>query len=211
MKNHKTWILGATVIAGLSLSVAASKAQIINSGASLSSLAQITTSSANYSDSSGLDGTLVSTVYSGVNGLTQGGLTFVYTLSESGGASDNVDGLSLTGFKGTTYTVYYESSAGGVSAGGTYTVGSSGIITMNFASNLTPGSAYQQVVIYDSDPNYAPNLAGVIDSSAANAADLAPAPLPSPVPEASTIVAGASMLLPLGIGALRTLRKERTA
>jgi hypothetical protein len=33
----------------------------------------------------------------------------------------------------------------------------------------------------------------------------------SPVPEANTIVAGALMLLPLGIGAVRAIRKERTA
>jgi hypothetical protein len=38
-----------------------------------------------------------------------------------------------------------------------------------------------------------------------------PIPVPAPVPEASTVMAGALMLLPLGIGALRALRKERTA
>ena len=34
-------------------------------------------------------------------------------------------------------------------------------------------------------------------------------PIPVPVPEASTVVAGALMLLPFGIGAIRSLRKER--
>jgi len=38
-----------------------------------------------------------------------------------------------------------------------------------------------------------------------------PIPIPAPVPEASTIMAGALMLLPLGIGAVRALRKERIA
>lgn len=33
----------------------------------------------------------------------------------------------------------------------------------------------------------------------------------TPVPEASTVMAGALMLLPLGIGAIRALRKERSA
>jgi len=33
---------------------------------------------------------------------------------------------------------------------------------------------------------------------------------PAPVPEASTVVAGALMLLPLGIGAIRAVRKDRT-
>jgi hypothetical protein len=36
-------------------------------------------------------------------------------------------------------------------------------------------------------------------------------PIPVPVPEASTIAAGALMLLPFGIGAVRSLRRERTA
>ena len=34
-------------------------------------------------------------------------------------------------------------------------------------------------------------------------------PVPAPVPEASTVMAGALMLLPFGIGAVRSLRKER--
>lgn len=33
--------------------------------------------------------------------------------------------------------------------------------------------------------------------------------IPAPVPEASTVMAGALMLLPFGIGAIRSLRKER--
>jgi hypothetical protein len=36
-----------------------------------------------------------------------------------------------------------------------------------------------------------------------------PIPVPSPVPEASTVMAGALMLLPFGIGAIRSLRRER--
>jgi len=36
-----------------------------------------------------------------------------------------------------------------------------------------------------------------------------PVPVPAPVPEASTVMAGALMLLPFGIGAIRSLRKER--
>jgi hypothetical protein len=37
-----------------------------------------------------------------------------------------------------------------------------------------------------------------------------PLPVPAPVPEASTVMAGALMLLPFGIGAMRSLRRERT-
>jgi len=38
-----------------------------------------------------------------------------------------------------------------------------------------------------------------------------PPAIPAPVPEASTTLAGALMILPLGIGAFRALRKERMA
>jgi hypothetical protein len=37
-----------------------------------------------------------------------------------------------------------------------------------------------------------------------------PIPVPGSVPEASTVMAGALMLLPFGIGAIRSLRRERT-
>jgi len=212
MKNYKTILAAAAV--GLGLSAATSQASLnINSGGTLGSLSQITSTTQSYSDVVGsldLAGTLTSTVYSGVNGLTLGGDTFVYSLAESGapGVNDVVDSLSLTGFAGTTYSVYYITPTGSqISPAGTYTVSSSGVITLLFNQNLTAGQGFSQIVLYDSSPTYAPNLAAVLDTLSANTADLAPAP----VPEASTVMAGALMLLPLGIGAVRAIRKERTA
>jgi hypothetical protein len=213
MKNYKTILAAAAV--GLGLSAATSQASLnINSGGTLGGLSQITSTTQNYSDISGsldLAGTLTSAVYSGVNGLTLGGDTFVYTLAESGapGVNDVVDSLSLTGFAGTTYSVYYITPTGSqISPAGTYNVApSTGVITLLFNQNLTAGQGFSQIVLYDSSPTYAPNLAAVLDTLSANTADLAPAP----VPEASTVMAGALMLLPLGIGAVRAIRKERTA
>jgi hypothetical protein len=212
MKNYKTILAAAAV--GLGLSAATSQASLnINSGGTLGSLSQITSTTQSYSDVVGgldLAGTLTSTVYSGANALTLGGDTFVYSLAESGapGVNDVVDSLSLTGFAGTTYSVYYITPTGAqISPAGTYTVSSSGVITLLFNQNLTAGQGFSQIVLYDSSPTYAPNLAAVLDTLSANTADLAPAP----VPEASTVMAGALMLLPLGIGAVRAIRKERTA
>ena len=154
MKNYKT-ILAAAVI-GLGLSAATSQASMnINSGGTLGSLTQVTSTTQNYSDVFGtlnLSGTLTSTVYSGVNGLTLGGDTFVYSLLESGApANDVVDSLSLTGFAGTTYSVYYITPTGSqISPAGTYTVSSSGVITLLFNQNLTPGQGFSQIVLYDS-------------------------------------------------------------
>ena len=63
---------------------------------------------------------------------------------------------------------------------------------------------------------YAPTLgvANAIDGTVWNDGSGSPAGttlVPVPVPEASTVMAGALMLLPLGIGAVRALRKERVA
>ena len=43
------------------------------------------------------------------------------------------------------------------------------------------------------------------------ASEISITPTPAPVPEASTMLAGALMLLPFGVGAIRSLRKERAA
>lgn len=215
MKNQKTVLAVAAVAFGLSTASSQASMVINNAGSqstALGGLTSIASSSASYGASLGsldLAGTLMSSVYTGNNSLTEGGDTFVYTLSESSSANDVVDGLSLTGFAGTTFAVYYVTPSGAqVSAAGSYTLsGPLQVITILFNQNLTAGQSYSQVVVYDSAHNYAPNGAAVIDTLSANSADLAPAPVPEP----STVIAGALMLLPLGIGAVRGLCKWRAA
>lgn len=203
MRKYKFLVMS---VAGFCLSVATSQASLtINNGGTLASLTLVASSTSDYSSAVGLNGAPLSQVYTGANAFTVGGDTFVYTLSESALATDDADGLSISGFVGTTYTIDYENS-GGVSAAGNYVVGSSGVITFLFNSNLTPGTEYDKIVIYDSLPIYGPDFAAVIDSSAANTGDLSS----DPVPEASTLAAGALMLLPLGVGIFRVLRKQRS-
>ena len=85
--------------------------------------------------------------------------------------------------------------------------------TVNWSYILEPNSAvYSDTVSFTSD--YGPTLGtasandGGVSWSTANAGSTL-VPVPAPVPEASTVMAGALMLLPFGIGAVRSLRKER--
>jgi hypothetical protein len=95
-----------------------------------------------------------------------------------------------------------------------------GDITLSGANNSTlvewsffPNNATTtQLVGFTS--TYGPGLGsgGLIDDGTGPWGDNAvgsPIPVPVPVPEASTVLAGALMLLPFGIGAVRSLRKER--
>jgi hypothetical protein len=74
--------------------------------------------------------------------------------------------------------------------------------------NWSSGSATNETVSYTSKSgpgyyNFTVSDDGPVWSN--------PPLIPAPVPEGSTVVAGALMLLPLGIGAFRALRKERLA
>ncbi len=71
--------------------------------------------------------------------------------------------------------------------------------TSDFAPTLGGGSAYDGV------PSVAWSATATGDSGVPDSL------IAVPVPETSTVVAGALMLLPLGIGAIRAIRKERTA
>jgi hypothetical protein len=93
--------------------------------------------------------------------------------------------------------------------GGTATLYANSNITWNYSTAVS-----EDTVSYTSD--YPPTLGlgsandGGISWAAGNPGG-SDVPNPAPVPEASTVMAGALMLLPLGIGAVRALRKERIA
>lgn len=68
--------------------------------------------------------------------------------------------------------------------------------------------------VYTGDVSYtSPNPPGTFDATAQDVSVnwTGGVLVPAAVPEASTIMAGALMILPLGIGAFRVLRKERMA
>jgi hypothetical protein len=79
--------------------------------------------------------------------------------------------------------------------------------TVSYQSNIGPGYGGADAFDYN-DPSGELTSGNVGGSAVA-----VPTPASGivPVPEASTVMAGAMMLLPLGMGVVRVLRKQRTA
>jgi hypothetical protein len=96
----------------------------------------------------------------------------------------------------------------------TSTAGAPGYINSGYVDWLYGSPVNTDTVSFTSA--YGPTLGGAsaddgspaVSWSSANVGG-SPVPVPAPVPEASTFMAGALMLLPFGIGAVRSLRKER--
>jgi hypothetical protein len=104
-------------------------------------------------------------------------------------------------FSGSPYTL-----TGSITSGGTlpYT----GIVSWNY----NPYTTAEQLVGFTSVDGPGNGSGSLNDGQSGPWGDNAtgtPIPVPVPVPEASTVLAGALMLLPFGIGAIRSLRKER--
>jgi len=166
----------------------------------------------NYSFDGGADvGTVNSFVYAaGADpNNTLGGLTFVYMISMNANPSALLGEFEVSGAFGSEVELGYGTS--------TYTpvTGSlslSSIINYSWSSATGGGTYY--IVVGTSATSYTDSSSSVQDGgSQSGLTVLAPslAPVPTPVPEASTVVAGILMLLPLTIGAVRAFRKERTA
>jgi hypothetical protein len=214
VNTQKTWAIGAMVLVALSASIG--RAQITSAGSASTALDNLTgipgaTLASSFSSSAGLNGTLESQVYTGANGLTLGGDTYVFTLFQNGAANDAVDQLSLSGFAGTTFSIY-DINSGGISVvGSTYST-ASGTLTITFQNALNRSQQYDQIVIYDSNSTYMKAAAEIFDSDGAAAVAFGPdPPATSPVPEASTLMAGALMLIPLGLSLIRKLQGQRAA
>jgi hypothetical protein len=124
----------------------------------------------------------------------------------AGGASPNMDlDVSTPGGTGLLYVFFTEGIFGPSS--GSYSLsltGTSGVTAFGYMNStlLTGGT------INSGNSTYYLTLEDVISGqSESSDATLTV----SAVPEANTIAAGALMLLPLGIGAIRAIRKERVA
>jgi hypothetical protein len=124
--------------------------------------------------------------------------TYSYTLTVA--ASNPVNGFTVDA----SFVNPGSANLGGLIANGfvvwTFVPGTTSTtvsFTSNFAPTLGGGSAFDGV----------PSVAWSATASQNGGSEL----IAVPVPEASTVMAGALMVLPLGIGAIRALRKERTA
>jgi hypothetical protein len=134
-----------------------------------------------------------------VGGLT--GLVFLYTIQITSG---DISGITLNGnWLGTIGLANVTGSVQNINGfnykfdGSNVKVGWVGGVlgTLQFVVD-TSATAYQL------------SLSGLQDSAPDGGVNILS---PAPVPEPATVVAGALLLLPLGVGAVRSLRKERVA
>ncbi len=197
------------VAAGLVCTAATSKATLTTitaggapvtpppSDTSLFSGSPLATTTQNYSFGGGIDtGTIESLVYASGSGNTLGGYSFEYIVNVTTG---DLSALNLNGFDISTALVGNEAGTIPSSIGLTL----NGVINVTWASDLLAGHT-STILIDTGVKNYGGDNVGLQDNYPDGGA-----PILAPVPEPSTVVAGALMLLPFGIGAIRSLRKER--
>ncbi len=207
-------------LAGLLLSVASSEAQLdLTGGTVVGSLtAEQLTGFSPMSNKGVNDGSITTWVVSGADSDSSG-LIFIYQVSNDGIPGD-IQNVELTGFTGSEVL-----SAGAYSAsditdlsllmgeqtptGGDFSTALIGSDNVTFQGADLNGISYFLVVQTDASTfggSYS-QVEGPINSDRTFGA--AGSIYTTAVPEASTIMAGALMLLPLGIGAVRAIRKDR--
>jgi hypothetical protein len=212
MKNHGTKL--ALSAAGMVLAAVSANAQLVNEGAVSETTPSGTPLSVTYV--SGASSTFTGTFNSWViaagsdsvaTSLGYTGLTFVFQVNPTGPSV--VESISLNGFVATSTSAlgigylsgsanpisesYLSSAQGGISGG---------TVKVNF--NAFSGTG-DYVYIYTNDKSYGELFDSVQDGSSATPLGYAP------IPEPTTVLAGALMLLPLGVGAFRAIRKDRIA
>jgi hypothetical protein len=171
-----------------------------------------------YSYDGGADtGTLNSFVYAaGVDPLnTLGGLTFVYVLTVNANpglllGELQIGSTSSQSYWGTQVVMGYGSEGSGPTTAVAPATGSlnlTSILNFKWSPESTTAGTYY-LVVGTAINKYEESTSTVQDGGASQNINIL---APAAVPEASTVMAGALMLLPLGIGAVRALRKERTA
>jgi hypothetical protein len=226
MRHLKT--LTAAVV-GLTLSVATSQATIslplpsgavtppaYVPGAGATPLATLTSS---YTQS-GFTGTVTTWVMTGdVNNTPLGGLSFWYQIHNTG--SDAFEGLSLGGFGALAAQVGYittaVAAATGSVAGTAIPSDATRATTVHWdfvgflgGPPLGPASGtYSDILVVNTAATtWGVSNGSVQDTLAQNLAILAPL---AAVPEPTTVIAGALLLLPLGASTIRILRRNRAA
>jgi hypothetical protein len=236
MNNYKTII--AAVAAGLACTAATSHATLVPNTGVITTLSGTAATPGGTLGGSllgqelvqisnptgGNDGTIDSWVLSGVSAAAGGlgGLTFVYQVKNL--ASSSALNIALSGFSGLASVDIEQWSVLGsalpIGLGlGVGTVGAnqatleSGVLTLQdylpnggtTPAGIPTGGISDFIVVNTTATVWAGSYGQLQDGFSSEGQILAP------VPEPTTIVAGALMLLPLGIGAVRALRKDRTA
>jgi hypothetical protein len=156
------------------------------------------------------NGTVSSWVINGATADTLG-LIYVYQVVNSGPSA--INNAEFTGFTPTeVISAQAYSSITGMSFGAAPSADGNfpfvdifgGTATFENGQMNTGGHISYYLAVLTNTRTFAENYGQIQDHFTATGSILAPAPVPEP----GTILAGALMLLPLGIGAIRALRKE---
>jgi len=139
-----------------------------------------------------ISGTLLSQVFNG-----NGGLAFVYTLTRTG-VIDPIEHLTVGGFGGQNSLLVGNVTGGGAIAATTTDRTIASVVSFD---GLLLGANSWEVVIQTTATQWGNATAGVIDSGGITVNALS-------VPEPTTMVAGAMLLLPFGMSTLRILRRK---
>lgn len=165
---------------------------------------------------SGVNDGYISTWVASDSSLDSQGLIFVYQVFNNG--PDAIDAVALTGYGFVASDLVTGSGAyssiSGLSFGATPSASGNtfafhsetGSDTVAFESgDLAKGGTSDYLAVFTSINGYYKSYGEEQDDFTAAGAILAP------VPESGTFVAGALMLLPMSIGIVRAIRKDRTA
>ena len=152
--------------------------------------------------SSTIDGTVISTVYSGDTSNPYHGLTFTYLLMLSGASTDSASEMTVGSYGGFMTDVSYNPSSDGGVAPSNFTRSTTGSgSTLRFlwsnGGGILPGENGALVVVQTSATSFGTAPGGVIDSQTVNISVLAPVP----EPEIGSLVA-------MGLGALFIFRRR---
>jgi hypothetical protein len=150
-------------------------------------------------------GTLVTSVYSGGDGALGTGLTFVYLVTQTGSVDGNsIDELKVPGWSDGAEVGYYNPGTsshvtpinGELSTGG----------VLNFQWGGFADGSTLELIVETPETSW-----GGVSATLDNSAPAYPVSALAPVPEPTTMIAGAFLLLPIGASTLRALRKNRAA
>jgi hypothetical protein len=195
-------------IRNVAKSIAVTAAITITAVSSIKAQLMLTTTDACYDNNSQSSNPSTSEIASdlGITTAELGGLLFD---TDGGGSGATLNGsYSTSGIN--TYPVYITYNSGTTVAAATYLVvkdGNSGYFIWNMGSTGTGALNWNGTETLEIPSDlFPPKGNGDISHIEFFGFN---APTPAPVPEASTIIAGLLMLLPLGIGTVRALRKER--
>jgi len=163
-----------------------------------------------FNSGAGVSGTLDSWVYSGAGAPAgvKSGLEFVYQIVNAAAPASSIEHLVLNGFGGVPVQVAVSPDGGTQAPTSASRLPLSNTITWDytFPNQIPAGASSFLMIVYTSLTSYGTSTATVQDGSAANFV-----PIYAPVPEPATVAAGALMLLPFGVGVIRSLRKDRIA